>query len=150
MFSIPKINHSIQKRMVIKNQHCNKLIATRRKVISGTENIIIDNNIIFDYIDLYSKYVCSTPSMCSTEMIIPSIQEQYDILKNYYNIIHHLHNTHHLDGVILELLITDKKEALDILINSIDEYNNSTDMINNIVELTKNKDIILEKSILNV
>lgn len=138
----------------VKTQYYNKYKYNsniiKRRVIPESNNLIIDNNIIFDYVDLYSKYICSKPSICSMEMNIPSLQEQYDILKNYYTIIHHLHNTHNLDGVILELLISKKQEMLDILVNSINEYNNSIDMIKTIVEMSVNENIIDKNNYLEI
>jgi hypothetical protein len=99
--------------------------------------------ILFDYVDLYSKYICvhpveqtSTINNCIQQIIVPSIDEQYQVVKAFSTIAHQLHHMHDLEGIILKLLITHENEPLQSLLSSLEEYNASIELIKNIVAYT--------------
>ena len=102
--------------------------------------VATDTSVLFDYVDLYSKFICVHPSAhtftidtCVQQMIIPSIAEQYQVVKQFTSITHQLHHMHDLEGVVLKLLITHEVEPLTDLLNSLEEYNASIELIKNIV-----------------
>jgi hypothetical protein len=99
--------------------------------------------VLFDYVDLYSKYICvhpiehaSTATSCIQQIIVPSIDEQYNVVKAFTSIAHQVHHMHDLEGVILKLLITHEIEPLQSLLSSLEQYNASIDLIKNIVAYT--------------
>lgn len=98
-----------------------------------------DTMVLFDYIDLYSKYMCvqSDVNTCTQQIIIPSIAEQYQVVKTFMSISHHLHHLHDLEGVILKLIISHDVETLNKLLSSLEEYNTSIDIIKNIISYTQ-------------
>lgn len=98
-----------------------------------------DTAVLFDYVDLYSKYMCAQPDVtaCAQQIIIPSISEQYQVVKTFMSISHQVHHLHDLEGVILKLIIAHDVETLNSLLSSLEEYNASIDLIKNIITYTQ-------------
>lgn len=103
-----------------------------------------DTAVLFDYVDLYSRYICVHPiehvsiaNSCIQQIIVPSIDEQYNVVKAFTSITHQVHHMHDLEGVILKLLITHEMEPLQSLLSSLEQYNASIDLIKNIVAYSK-------------
>ena len=102
-----------------------------------------DTAVLFDYVDIYNRYICShsvehasTVNSCIQQIIIPSINEQYEVVKTFTSITHQVRHMHDLEGVILKLLITHDVESLQSLLSSLEEYNTSIELIKNIVAYT--------------
>jgi hypothetical protein len=76
-------------------------------------------------------------SSCAQQIIIPSVSEQYQVVKTFIAITHQLRHLHDLEGVILKLIIAHDVETLNSLLHSIEEYNASMDVIKSIVTYTQ-------------
>ncbi len=128
-------------------KHCNKKkILHKHKCISGTEP-----NVLYDYVEIYSKYVCiHDVQQCLSGIAIPSLQEQISIVKSFQSIMQDIGSVHDLQGIILKLLIAHDDNALSTLIDSLQQYNNSIDIIKNIVEYTNNTSIPSNETITSI
>lgn len=95
----------------------------------------IDTTVLYDYVDLYMKYICiHDAQQCIPSAIFPPLQEQIKIVQDFNTIVHDIGKVHDLQGIILKLLITHDDNALATLTERIQDYNNSIDMIQTIIE----------------
>ncbi len=94
----------------------------------------METSVLFDYVDLYSKFLCVHDTPCIDQMVVPLLSEQYDVVKSFSTITHHLQHMHDLEGVVLKLLLTKDVEALNHLISTVEEYNANTEEIKSVIE----------------
>jgi hypothetical protein len=95
----------------------------------------VDTAVLYDYIDLYLKYVCvSDAQQCLSSAIIPPLQEQLQIVQKFGSIMHDIGHVHDLQGVIIKLMITHDDKALETLTEEIQNYNNNIALIRTIIE----------------
>ncbi len=101
-----------------------------------------DTSVLFDYIDLYTKYMClHDAQQCLATAIIPPIQEQVKVVQSFNNILHDVGRVHDLQGVILKLIINHDDKALDALTTTLEQYNNNIDVIHAIVDYTRDSSL---------
>lgn len=109
----------------------------QRKVQKLTCTAITDTSVLYDYIDLYAKYICVHDMQeCLSSAVVPSLQEQIQVVQEFNNTIHNVQSVHDLQGIILKLIITHDASSLDALINTLQQYNNCIDIIRSIIEYT--------------
>lgn len=107
----------------------------RKKICCAMPSV--ESNVLFDYIDIYMKYICvHDAQQCLSSAIVPPLQEQIMIVQNFNSVLHDLGSVHDLQGVILKLMITHDEQALKTLTQEINEYNNNINLIRAIIEYT--------------
>ncbi len=117
------------------------IIRNKRKSIKP----LYDTNVLIDYVSLYTQYLCSSDSQtCFENIILPSINEQYDVVKTYMDTLHELKHIHDLGGVIFKLCIMHDKDALDALKAAVHELNNVNGLIGNIIDYAREQPILPE------
>lgn len=98
-----------------------------------------NHNIIYDYVNIYSEFICQKKTSCIENMVIPDISTQINIVKNIFNIENLLdHNTHNLEGIFMKLMLNEDYETLKILLYKLDLYNSIHIDIKEIVENVEN------------
>lgn len=96
-----------------------------------------DTTVLFDYIDLYTKYICiHDAQQCLSSAFVPPLQEQIKIVQHFNTITHELGNVHDLQGVLLKLIITHNDQAVESLTEQLEQYNNSIAVLHAIVDYT--------------
>lgn len=127
------MQHSL---LVKKFTPCPRQTMKRNRIYRNAFNVYdVDHNILFDYVDLYSKYICvHDVQRCLSSAFIPPLQEQIDVVRHFNDILHDVRSVHDLQGVILKLTITHDDVALDTLVSTIQQYNNNIHIIRDIVE----------------
>lgn len=99
-----------------------------------------ESNVLIDYVTLYTQYMCSADAQtCMNTVILPPINEQYDIVKNYLATLHELQRIHNLEGLIFRLCATHENEALEALKLSINDMNNANAVIQSIIEYVRDQ-----------
>ncbi len=98
-----------------------------------------NHDIIYDYISLYSEYICQKKTSCIEHIIIPDISTQINILKNIQNIQNLLeYKTYNLEGTFIKLMLNDDYDTLKSLIYKLELYNSIHSDIENIVRNVDN------------
>lgn len=96
------------------------------------------NHVLIDYVTLYTQYICQMDAQtCLDNIILPPINEQYDIVKNYLSTLHELKHLHNLEGVVFRLCASHENDALEALKTSVSELNNANEVIQSIVEYVR-------------
>lgn len=117
-----------------KNCYKKTMLSKKLQCIDGTEP-----NVLYDYIDLYSKYICiHDVQQCLSGVYVPPLQEQISIVQTFHSIMQDIGSVHDLQGVILKLLITHDENALSNLTENLQEYNNAINIIKAIIDYTNN------------
>jgi hypothetical protein len=97
-----------------------------------------ENNVLIDYVTLYTQYICQMDAQtCIANIILPPINEQYEIVKNYLETLHELKHLHNLEGVVFRLCASHENDALEALKTSVNELNNANDVIQSIIEYVR-------------
>jgi hypothetical protein len=111
----------------------------------------IDTTVLYDYVDLYMKYICvHDAQQCLSSAILPPLQEQIKIVQDFNTIVHDLKSLHDLQGVILKLIITHDDKALATLTEEIQSYNNNIDMIRAIIEYANALPLSSNENVVNL
>jgi predicted AlkP superfamily pyrophosphatase or phosphodiesterase len=102
-----------------------------------------DSSVLFDYINLYGRFMCDHTTqqaikMCVNNVVLPPIQEQYDVVYAFHAFIQHVGHMHGLEGVLLKFLVTHDDNAINHLAQSLEEYNQSIETIKSIVAYSEN------------
>jgi hypothetical protein len=105
------------------------------------------NDVLIDYVTLYAQYVCQMDAQtCIANIILPPINEQYDIVKNYLSTLHELKHLHNLEGIVFRLCASHDNDALEAFKVSVNELNNANDIIQSIIEYVRDQPSISDIS----
>lgn len=123
-------------KLVSKHSINNKSQRKKKVVVCASP----ESNVLIDYITLYTQYMCSADAQtCMNTIILPPINEQYDIVKNYLSTLHELQHIHNLEGLIFRLCASHEDEALEALKLSVNDLNNANVVIQSIIEYVRDQ-----------
>ena len=127
----------VHKSFVIKP--IQKLSICRRVMnIRTIPKAVHSDAVLYDYVEAYSKYICSSKvKSCTEHMIIPLAEEQMRILHEMYDITKRV-NCNGVEGTFLKLLIMHDYDTVENLIKHLNMYNELGKLINTIVRYTYN------------
>lgn len=98
-----------------------------------------EGSVLFDYVNAYAAYVCK-PSIvkeCIDHMVVPPPGEQLRVLQGLFDVMTRV-DPNGLEGVFMKLLIVNDIRAVDTLVDSLQMYNDSVEMVNAIIRYSYN------------
>lgn len=92
-----------------------------------------ETTILADYLSVYSEYICGSKIIsCIDNLVLPPSEEQLRILQALYEISTRV-NTEELDGIFIKLLLMHDDKGIEMLIESLQQHQESTKIINSII-----------------
>ena len=89
-------------------------------------------NIVPDFLDAYSSYVCKNPE-CVNTIILPPAYEQLHIMQQMFDLTTKV-DIRGLEGTFMKLFLMHDDFAVEVLTKALIQYHKSHEVINSIIE----------------
>lgn len=97
------------------------------------------DSVVFDYVSSYAQFVCRPAVLqeCVDHMVVPEPAEQLRVLQGMFDVFSRV-DPIGLEGVFMKLLLVRDYEAVDTLVDSLQSYHDSVEMVNAIIRYSYN------------
>lgn len=109
------------------------LTCTRKKPLYRTLVRATPPDVLYEYVDAYTKYICATDlASCAPKMIVPPVEEQLRIVQGLYDVKSKV-DTYGLDGVFMKLIMVKDDATVGNLMSTLEIYDHCVKLIRLVV-----------------